>query len=866
MKPSIIIPFLLLFNVVLLSQVNTWVKTTGRQVGKWEYPALAYSSATGEFVLTAGQQPTPSTYHVMNYSHALGKWINALPHDSLYGSAANANSVDSAAGKWADSTGTAYGYGYNKGIAGFGWRFGWRNVLGYLRPNTSSDAKAFRAYTQFCYNTDDGKIYFFVNNQTFTYDPATRRWDTLSTALHPNGTTTFNDSWNGNYFLKWGTLCYDGHNKELVLVGGGGIDKPQGSIGGTWTFNTTTKVWSKLSLTVQPKPRANTAMAYDPVRKKIVLFGGDHLDYLMNETWVYDCATRTWENKNPSNRPRPRAGHALLYLPKSGKIVMMGGYRYEANQTNEFEMWSYDVGTNVWVLNKRFTANEEWPRMGLSWTGFGGHAATDLGDTIIALTDSANSPYGYSPQTLRMAYDPSIVDNQGTLTYGTQRDTVGLRGGWTNPSWYTTGAAPDTNAAETALRSLAANTWTLITPPQTPGGDRTWGTAVFDPDRDLFMRWSGGHAAYCGTDVPHYSPNKNRWSLGYLPEGPLEYDGNNECNPGTITFNNRPFLSGHTRRCYAYDVNLKRMISVVNSHTYLYDPDKMDWDTTIHIHNAENYSADRGGGVFTTPHGAYGYFNAQSHLFSPDSLRWRKLPQTGTLPGFTIDMSGAVYDSKRDRMLHFFNTYGNSVNPVRTYEYDFKTATARQLFPADSQLAVGGASFRECIYLPGLDAVLFTIAKGSGHLLYNCANNQWTTITIGGINSAITNGVGPGLMFDQKRALVWLTSNASAVYALKITGVTTKSENEAAVTKADALVASPNPFNPAVGLTVYLKDSKGARLTIHDVSGRIVADLSSSLVKNKQIVWDAKQQAAGVYTAVLTHSGKKIVRQLILVR
>ena len=34
-------------------------------------------------------------------------------------------------------------------------------------------------------------------------------------------------------------------------------------------------------------------------------FGGDHLDYLMNDTWVFDLAKKKWEQRHPKTAPPP---------------------------------------------------------------------------------------------------------------------------------------------------------------------------------------------------------------------------------------------------------------------------------------------------------------------------------------------------------------------------------------------------------------------------------------------------------------------------------------------------------------------------------------------------------------------------------
>jgi len=85
------------------------------------------------------------------------------------------------------------------------------------------------------------------------------------------------------------------------------------------------------ALALQPPQRALSRMVYDPENRQIVLFGGDQLDRLLADTWVFDCASRRWQEKRPALGPSPRGGHALVYLPKSKKILIFGGYTYTSN-------------------------------------------------------------------------------------------------------------------------------------------------------------------------------------------------------------------------------------------------------------------------------------------------------------------------------------------------------------------------------------------------------------------------------------------------------------------------------------------------------------------------------------------------------
>jgi len=374
---------LIFFPVFCLGQVNTWQRVIVNDTINWTLPAFFYSQATGEFVMTMGSQDESgnnSPYCVQVYKPGIGKWINALPNAALYGS-------------WADST----GYARNNGRCGNGvfgtyyWAF--KSIDGYLRPNTGA-FKATRAYGQFGLCANDGKAYFYINNCTFTYNPATRHWDTLSTTIHPNSGAV-------ESYLKWGTICYDAYNQEFLLCGGGALDKDSSHLG-SWTFKPSTGTWTELSRANQPGPRANSAMAYDAQNQAIVLFGGDHLDFYYGDTWIYTCATRTWTQRHPSMNPRPRAGHSLLYLPKIKRIVLLGGYSRSSDQSSAYEMWAYDYIANTWGLIKRFNGTNVWPKtVGVKCpaTGF---AAVDTNDMIAALGDSAPSSYYFHPSVYQL--------------------------------------------------------------------------------------------------------------------------------------------------------------------------------------------------------------------------------------------------------------------------------------------------------------------------------------------------------------------------------------------------------------------------------------------------------------------------------
>src|SRR5262245_24482336 len=135
-------------------------------------------------------------------------------------------------------------------------------------------------------------------------------------------------------------------------------------------------------------------MVYDSANQQIVLFGGDHLDRLLADTWVFDCASKKWLEKRPALGPSPRSGHALVYLPKSKKVLLFGGYTYTSNTDYcgaqytalPFEMWAYDPSANTWALVEHVGDKKNVPYQRAFYMSFTTHpAAADANDLVVAI-------------------------------------------------------------------------------------------------------------------------------------------------------------------------------------------------------------------------------------------------------------------------------------------------------------------------------------------------------------------------------------------------------------------------------------------------------------------------------------------------
>ena len=486
------------------------------------------------------------------------------------------------------------------------------------------------------------------------------------------------------------------------------------------------------SILCDPQPRAD-GIAYDAKTRLYVVFGGDHMDYLTNDTWVFDPAAKRWSQLFPNGAPPPRANHRLT-AAGDGKIAMTGGYTYASN-TDYVGGQYLDLHDGPWTLDLETRA----------WSG---------GDLVPA----------------------------ESRTYRT---------GPLHPDFYLQGPRPDAAAFSATLAALPANEWTLTNPPFRPKLNRDWGTAVIAPDRDILLRWSGGHSAHGGTDVPHFHFATNRWELPFSVEFPLGQLYSNTSYPDGFNYNLRPWMTGHTYQNYAYDPPSRLMVKAGRPrHFYLYDPGIGDW-----IARGEKPAAMSYGDCFytltltPTPLGALCWgANGKVHRYDHAAAKWSELPLTGDkLPGAEVDNSTIAYDAKRDRVLMFRKPYGKAPYDGQVWSLDLKTRTVTALSPPGMNAAHRFAFIDRCVAVPGSDLILMaSYLNDSGDQTptpaFDCAANCWITLDLkyratkhsDRTAREFPHGRSCGIVFDPKRNLLWGTDTNSQIYVLRLDAGTVK--------------------------------------------------------------------------------------------
>jgi len=320
------------------------------------------------------------------------------------------------------------------------------------------------------------------------------------------------------------------------------------------------------ALAAEPPGRARSQTAYDPVRKKIVLFGGDGLDRTLSDTWLYDCATRAWEQKFPEKCPAPRAGHILAWLPRAGRIVLAGGY---SRDWLAQEIWTYDVAADDWQLLLHVPLQpEDWgrqkhsqncPRVTCRLTQAG---AVNEDDVLVCTNGGTVWACQVGPDKADAAGTAAHAATAGSYTFNR-----------IDPATWENAARPEPEKTRQFLNDLPANQWTALKfPMYAPGATNRWGTTAYDTDRHQLLLWGGGHATSHENDVAHFSLLGGFWTIGYHPDDPIETVYASQPTP--LSFHDRCHVPIHAYKAYCYDPSAGRMFHFDRA----YNPAVREWE------------------------------------------------------------------------------------------------------------------------------------------------------------------------------------------------------------------------------------------------------------------------------------------------
>jgi hypothetical protein len=454
-----------------------------------------------------------------------------------------------------------------------------------------------------------------------------------------------------------------------------------------------------------PGPREHPSAVYDPETRCVVLFGGLHGDYALNDTWVYECERQRWRQVWSRTAPPPRGGATFTGDVSRKQLVLAGGlaildkvvYQQGEKPAPPGE-WVFDVRTN-------------------QWSGEGGVApGTRVYRTIVP------------------AYDPR---------------------------WYDAASRGDPAATERFLAGLEPNVWTAVPAPPAPAPEREWGTAAYDPDRDQIYRWSGGHEADPSSLVSTYHPAINRWSIPYVAEIMAT------ASRKGMSFNGRPDCANHTYLHYAYDPASRRLVCVAMGGTAIYNPDRRDFDCSLaqpfirQIYETCTVGTPRG--VVAWVRDYFGIVDVATREWRKLPVTGTLPKPCCDGSAICYDAKRDVL------WMATFLGYQKPSGNLWRYDMKRGAVVAMDPAGRETiGMAAGfNREIRECIYHPGADLILFNNFVEGGEVAYDPARNRWVVLSIARTLDRLGT-VSDTLVYDAKRDLVWNLNAYKAIYVLQL--------------------------------------------------------------------------------------------------
>jgi len=154
-------------------------------------------------------------------------------------------------------------------------------------------------------------------------------------------------------------MVFDRSRKQIYLFGGRYREQANSGLyqlfNDFWVFDVNTDTWSqRLTMGDVPSPRTNTAMVYDYVNDRVILFGGSTslsgLEFIpQSDTYSLDLDTFVWRRID-GPAPRARLFHEMVIDSTHGQLLMFGG-----GGANAFigpfyrDLWSFDLENETWT-------------------------------------------------------------------------------------------------------------------------------------------------------------------------------------------------------------------------------------------------------------------------------------------------------------------------------------------------------------------------------------------------------------------------------------------------------------------------------------------------------------------------------------
>ena len=290
------------------------------------------------------------------------------------------------------------------------------------------------------------------------------------------------------------TLTYDPVGQRILQFGGNpSLDDASAGLNDVWAYHLPSdSVWHRLApVGSPPAPRYGHSTIYDPVRKRLLVFGGLVNGTPQSDLWALDLASwnPVWHELDCCAPPPARHGHAAIYDPAADRMLVFGGGGLQGLRLND--VWSLSLAAGTWTQmapsgtppegRRYFTMDLDAARNRL--IVFGGLGSGYLND-VWSLDLGGNT--AWAPLIAQGTPPPARLGHVSTIDPGGDRLLVmgGYAGSALNDAW--------------ALQLSGTPTWVQLSPAGAPPLARANHSAVLDPTTARWLIHGGGDGMLFG--------------------------------------------------------------------------------------------------------------------------------------------------------------------------------------------------------------------------------------------------------------------------------------------------------------------------------------------------------------------------------
>jgi hypothetical protein len=478
--------------------------------------------------------------------------------------------------------------------------------------------------------------------------------------------------------------------RDRMVVFGGSIGSR--CLNDVWTLTLSeSPIWSELAPAGSlPQERQDGPAIYDELNDRMVVFGGGYDNGWRNDTWALTFSgSPTWSQLAPTGGlPEDRNGTSAIYDPVRRRMVVFGGFNGVPDYHTLNDTWALALsGSPAWVplaASGTPPSGRYYPRafhdpVRDRMVVFGGYASASLNDVWSlslagALAWTELTPTGTPPSVRE---EPSAI-------YDPLRDRMLVFGGQEGPGIYLNDVW--------SLSLAGTPAWTELTPTGTPPSARSRHTAIYDPVGDRMVVFGGYGPNSCPNDTWALSLAGTPAWTELAPTGPLPY--------------------GRVDHSAIYDPVRARMVVFAGG---LYGPGPGNDVWALTLAGTPAWTELTPAGTPPTPRYMHStiydpvrdrmivrdgwtgstYANDLWALSLADTPTWTELTPAGTPPS-PRGAHSAVYDPSRDRMLVFGGGgFAGALND--TWALEWGSSSASPLFGAAVDFGTGSSPFSVAI-------------------------------------------------------------------------------------------------------------------------------------------------------------------------